>query len=103
MARARRRTAVVERKWIGGFCPNINCLPSKNEIWSAKVADLFHHVAQFGAGSGAAAIDMEKPIRDLSESLPGASTAGYNGCLQRLSGMPHVQCVWLTERGRAEG
>jgi pyruvate/2-oxoglutarate dehydrogenase complex dihydrolipoamide dehydrogenase (E3) component len=40
MARSGRRTAVVERRWIGGSCPNINCLPSKNEIWSAKVADL---------------------------------------------------------------
>ena len=36
MAKAGRRTAVVERKWIGGSCPNINCLPSKNEIESAK-------------------------------------------------------------------
>jgi pyruvate/2-oxoglutarate dehydrogenase complex dihydrolipoamide dehydrogenase (E3) component len=40
MARAGRRSAVVERRWIGGSSPNINCLPSKNEIWSAKVADL---------------------------------------------------------------
>ena len=39
MAQAGRRTAVVERRWIGGSCPNIDCLPSKNEIWSAKVAD----------------------------------------------------------------
>ena len=36
------RTAVVERRLIGGSCPNTNCLPSKNEIWSAKVADLTH-------------------------------------------------------------
>ena len=48
LARSGRRTAVVERKWIGGSCPNINCLPSKNEIWSAKVADLVHHAAKFG-------------------------------------------------------
>jgi pyruvate/2-oxoglutarate dehydrogenase complex dihydrolipoamide dehydrogenase (E3) component len=39
MARSGRRTAEVERRWIGGSCRNINCLPSKNEIWSAKVAD----------------------------------------------------------------
>ena len=32
MARSGRRTAVAERRWIGGSCPNINCLPSKNEI-----------------------------------------------------------------------
>ena len=26
----------MERRWIGGSCPNINCLLSKNKIWSAK-------------------------------------------------------------------
>ena len=36
MARAGRRTAVVERKWIGGSCPNINCLPSKNGSGAPK-------------------------------------------------------------------
>ena len=46
------RTAVVERRWIGGACPNVNCLPSKNEIWSAKVADLVHHAAKFGLVTG---------------------------------------------------
>jgi pyruvate/2-oxoglutarate dehydrogenase complex dihydrolipoamide dehydrogenase (E3) component len=40
MAKAGHRSVVVERKLIGGSCPNTNCLPSKNEIWSAKVADL---------------------------------------------------------------
>jgi pyruvate/2-oxoglutarate dehydrogenase complex dihydrolipoamide dehydrogenase (E3) component len=48
MARSGQRTAVVERRWIGGSCPNIACLPSKNEIWSARVAHLAHHTAQFG-------------------------------------------------------
>jgi len=31
MARLGQRTAVVERQWIGGACPNIACMPSKNE------------------------------------------------------------------------
>jgi pyruvate/2-oxoglutarate dehydrogenase complex dihydrolipoamide dehydrogenase (E3) component len=31
LAPAGQRTAVVERRWVGGSCPNINCLPSKNE------------------------------------------------------------------------
>jgi pyruvate/2-oxoglutarate dehydrogenase complex dihydrolipoamide dehydrogenase (E3) component len=39
MAKSGHRTAVVERKLIGGSCPNTNCLPRKNEIWSAKVAE----------------------------------------------------------------
>jgi pyruvate/2-oxoglutarate dehydrogenase complex dihydrolipoamide dehydrogenase (E3) component len=33
-----QRTGVVERRWIGGSCPNNPCMPSKNEIASAKVA-----------------------------------------------------------------
>ena len=58
LARSGKRTALIERQWIGGSCPNINCLPSKNEIWSAKVADLIHHADQFGATTGAVAINM---------------------------------------------
>jgi pyruvate/2-oxoglutarate dehydrogenase complex dihydrolipoamide dehydrogenase (E3) component len=33
LAKSGRRTVVVGRKWVGGSCPNINCLPSKNEIY----------------------------------------------------------------------
>jgi pyruvate/2-oxoglutarate dehydrogenase complex dihydrolipoamide dehydrogenase (E3) component len=33
-----QRVAVIDRKYIGGSCPNIACLPSKNVIHSAKVA-----------------------------------------------------------------
>jgi len=57
-ARSGRRTAVVERKWIGGSCPNINCMPSKNQIWSAKVADLLHHAAKFGLVTSSVKTDM---------------------------------------------
>jgi pyruvate/2-oxoglutarate dehydrogenase complex dihydrolipoamide dehydrogenase (E3) component len=63
LARSGRRVAVVERRWIGGSCPNINCLPSKNEIWSAKVADLLHHAAQFGVVTGSVAVDMAKVVQ----------------------------------------
>ena len=60
LAQSGQRTAVIERRWIGGSCPNIACLPSKNEIWSAKVADLMHRSARFGALTGSVAIDMAK-------------------------------------------
>src|SRR5437899_7205892 len=61
MARSGRRTAVVERRWIGGSCPNIACLPSKNEIWSARVAYLAQHAAQFGTMiTGPVTTDMAK-------------------------------------------
>lgn len=60
MARSGRRTAVVERRWIGGSCPNIACLPSKNEIWSARVAYLAHHAERFGIVTSPVTTDMAK-------------------------------------------
>jgi pyruvate/2-oxoglutarate dehydrogenase complex dihydrolipoamide dehydrogenase (E3) component len=58
MAQSGRRTAVIERQWIGGSCPNIACLPSKNEIWSARVAHLARLGAQFGVATGRVTTDM---------------------------------------------
>jgi pyruvate/2-oxoglutarate dehydrogenase complex dihydrolipoamide dehydrogenase (E3) component len=58
MAQSGRRTVVVERRWIGGSCPNIACMPSKNEIWSAKVAHPAHHAGQFGTVAGPVETDM---------------------------------------------
>ena len=43
-----KRVAVVDRKYIGGSCPNIACLPSKNIIHSAKVVDYFRRSKEFG-------------------------------------------------------
>jgi pyruvate/2-oxoglutarate dehydrogenase complex dihydrolipoamide dehydrogenase (E3) component len=64
MAGSGRRTAVVERRWIGGSCPNIACLPSKNEIWSARIAHQARHAAQFGTViTGAVATDMATVLR----------------------------------------
>jgi pyruvate/2-oxoglutarate dehydrogenase complex dihydrolipoamide dehydrogenase (E3) component len=58
LARWGQRVAVVERGLIGGSCPNIACLPSKNVIHSAKVADLVRHAATFGLRMGAWTLDM---------------------------------------------
>jgi pyruvate/2-oxoglutarate dehydrogenase complex dihydrolipoamide dehydrogenase (E3) component len=72
MAKSGHRTAVVERKLIGGSCPNTNCLPSKNEIWSAKVADLVHHADRFGILAGSTATDMKRVLarkRDMVDGL----------------------------------
>ena len=51
LARQGHRVAMIERKWIGGSCPNIACLPSKNIIHSAKVASYFSRAAEFGIDS----------------------------------------------------
>src|ERR1700740_1619525 len=53
-----KRVAVVDRKYIGGSCPNIACLPSKNIIHSAKVVDYFRRSKEFGIAQNGFAVDM---------------------------------------------
>ncbi len=60
MAGAGRRTAMIERGALGGACPNVACLPSKNIIYSAKVAALARRGAEFGLKTGSSlSIDMK--------------------------------------------
>jgi pyruvate/2-oxoglutarate dehydrogenase complex dihydrolipoamide dehydrogenase (E3) component len=63
LARQGRRTVVVERGLIGGSCPNIACLPSKNVIHSAKIADLVQHAAEYGQLSKPAGTEMAGVLR----------------------------------------
>jgi pyruvate/2-oxoglutarate dehydrogenase complex dihydrolipoamide dehydrogenase (E3) component len=75
-----RRTAVVERRWIGGSCPNIACLPSKNVIRSAEVAHLARHGANFGAMTGPVKVDMatvRRRKRDMVEAQVAAHLKNY--------------------------
>ncbi len=53
-----QKTAVVERALIGGSCPNIACLPSKNVIHSAKVFSLVKRGEEFGVVTGPVKLDM---------------------------------------------
>ena len=62
LAAAGQRIAVVERRWIGGSCPNINCLPSKNEIWSAGVAHTVARAAAFGVTTGPVTVNMAEVV-----------------------------------------
>jgi pyruvate/2-oxoglutarate dehydrogenase complex dihydrolipoamide dehydrogenase (E3) component len=80
MASSGRRTAVVERRWIGGSCPNVACLPSKNEIRSAEIAHLARNAAQFGAITGPVKVDMAKVRqrkRDMVQALVDAHLRNY--------------------------
>src|SRR3989441_4495600 len=80
LARSGRRTAVVERQWIGGSCPNVNCMPSKNEIWSANVAHTARHAAEFGTTIGHVAVDMvavRQRKRDMVDAQVAAHVRNY--------------------------
>jgi pyruvate/2-oxoglutarate dehydrogenase complex dihydrolipoamide dehydrogenase (E3) component len=71
LARRGRRTVVVERGLIGGSCPNIACLPSKNVIHSAKVSDLARRGAEYGQRIAAVTTDMAGVRRRKREMVDG--------------------------------
>ena len=48
LAKQGMKTANIERKYVGGSCRNIACLPSKNVIHSANVASYFRRSEEFG-------------------------------------------------------
>jgi pyruvate/2-oxoglutarate dehydrogenase complex dihydrolipoamide dehydrogenase (E3) component len=62
------RTVVVERKYIGGSCPNIACLPSKNIIHSAKIASYFWRSGEFGITKDNTQIHMPL-VRDRKRKM----------------------------------
>jgi pyruvate/2-oxoglutarate dehydrogenase complex dihydrolipoamide dehydrogenase (E3) component len=71
LARSGQRVAVVEKGLIGGSCPNIACLPSKNVIHSAKVVDLIRHASMFGLRPGPWTLDMAAVRQRKREMVDG--------------------------------
>src|SRR5262249_55996135 len=53
-----QKTVVVERSMVGGSCPNVACLPSKNVIYSAKAVSLVHPTQGLGVVTGPVRVDM---------------------------------------------
>jgi pyruvate/2-oxoglutarate dehydrogenase complex dihydrolipoamide dehydrogenase (E3) component len=68
LGRSGKKVAVVERRWVGGSCPAVACLPSKNELWSARVAHLVRNSAHFGTLVDGARIDM-RAVRHRKQDM----------------------------------
>src|ERR1700730_13447810 len=68
LAQQGKRVAVIERKYIGGSCPNIACLPSKNIVHSAKVASYFRRREEFGIVTKGFTVDMSA-VRDRKRRM----------------------------------
>ena len=63
-----RRVAVVERKYVGGACPNIACLPSKNIVHSAQVAHYVRRSEDFGISIDSFRVKMPA-VRDRKRRM----------------------------------
>src|SRR5580692_4115656 len=82
LAKQGKHVAVVERKYIGGSCPNIACLPSKNVVHSAKVASYFFRSTEFGITKDNVQIhmpDVRERKRKMVAHLVDVHLANYKG------------------------
>jgi pyruvate/2-oxoglutarate dehydrogenase complex dihydrolipoamide dehydrogenase (E3) component len=91
LAQAGRKTAIVERKRIGGTCVNNGCIPTKTLIASARAA----YVARRGADFG---VTIDTPIRvDMAavktrkDSVVRASTDGLTHWLGSTPGLTYIE------------
>ena len=60
LAGAGFRTAMIERKHVGGTCINEGCSPTKTMVASARVAYLARRSAEYGVYTGKVGVDMER-------------------------------------------
>src|SRR5262249_49317900 len=81
LAKQGEPTAIVERAMIGGSCPNVACLPSKNVIYSAKAVSLVHPKTGLGVVTGTIEVDMAgvaRRKRQMGEDLVKVHVDNFN-------------------------
>jgi len=79
LANAGKRTALIERKHVGGTCINEGCTPTKTMVASGRVAYLARRAAEYGVHTGPISIDLEKVRqrkRDIVASFRGGNERG---------------------------
>jgi pyruvate/2-oxoglutarate dehydrogenase complex dihydrolipoamide dehydrogenase (E3) component len=72
LARAGRKTALIEREHVGGTCINEGCTPTKTMVASGRVAYLARRAADYGVQVGAVTVNMAKVRqrkRDIVDSF----------------------------------
>lgn len=71
LAKEGRPVVVVERELVGGSCPNVACLPSKNIIRSAEVAHLARTAGAYGLSTGKVSVNMQGVRQRKREMVAG--------------------------------
>jgi pyruvate/2-oxoglutarate dehydrogenase complex dihydrolipoamide dehydrogenase (E3) component len=68
LAKAGWKTALVERKHLGGTCVNEGCTPTKTMVASARVAYLARRGADYGVMTGNVAVNLER-VRERKRTV----------------------------------
>ncbi len=88
-----QKTAIIERKLVGGTCVNVGCTPTKTLVGSARIAYLARQARAFGISiDGDIAVDMGR-VKARKDAIAGASNQGVT---EWLDGMDNVDLIRAT-------
>jgi pyruvate/2-oxoglutarate dehydrogenase complex dihydrolipoamide dehydrogenase (E3) component len=91
LAAAGRKTAILERKRIGGTCVNVGCIPTKTLIASARAAYVARRGRDFGVViDGPVGIDMIR-VKARKDEIVAQSNSGVTNWLKNAPNVTLIQ------------
>src|SRR5437762_8205306 len=89
-ARAGRKTAIIERAYVGGTCINYGCTPTKTMVASGRVAYLARRAGDYGVRVGKIEIDMGK-VRERKRAIVQSFRQGGERRVRETAGLDFLQ------------
>jgi pyruvate/2-oxoglutarate dehydrogenase complex dihydrolipoamide dehydrogenase (E3) component len=83
------KTAVVERKLLGGTCVNVGCIPTKTLVASARAAHMARRGDDYGFSAGDVRVDMAR-VKARKDSVVGDARGGLE---KWIAGMKNVALI----------
>jgi pyruvate/2-oxoglutarate dehydrogenase complex dihydrolipoamide dehydrogenase (E3) component len=90
LAQAGWKTALIERKHIGGTCINVGCTPTKTMVASARVAHLAERSAEFGVHVGTVTVNLAE-VRRRKQGVVESFRDGGLRAINRTNGL---ELIW---------
>ena len=84
------KTAIIERKLLGGTCVNNGCIPTKTLVGSARAIHMARRGADYGFSAGDVKVDM-KAVKARKDGVVRQSSDGLAGW---IAGMKNVTLLW---------
>ncbi len=86
LAKAGMRTALIERKHVGGTCINEGCTPTKTMVASGRVAYLARRAADYGVHTGPVSLEMSK-VRERKREIVDTFRSGSQSRIEKTANL----------------
>jgi pyruvate/2-oxoglutarate dehydrogenase complex dihydrolipoamide dehydrogenase (E3) component len=90
LSQAGWKTAVIERRFVGGTCVNHGCTPTKTMIASGRVAYLARRSGDYGVHVDNVSVNLAE-VRKRKQAIVDASRSNIH---HRLSSLDHIDLIY---------